>query len=87
MAPATDLRKGAAVARLTALAGSDGAMSVVTAELDLKLSGMVDGAPLFLERAGELVLVPDDGTWRIDAWDLKVIRRVAQITTTTTARS
>ena len=87
LAPATDLRKDAAVARLTALAGADGAMSVVTADLDLKLSGLVNGAPLFLERAGELVLVPEGGTWRIDAWDLKVTRRLAQATTTTTARS
>lgn len=87
MPPATDLRKDAAVARLTALAGADGAMSVVTAELDLKLSGLVDGAPLFLERAGELVLVPEGGTWRIDAWNLKVTRRLAQTTTTTTASS
>jgi hypothetical protein len=85
--PATDLRKDTAVARLTALAGADGAMSVITADLDLKLSGLVDGAPLFLERAGELVLVPEGGTWRIDAWDLKVTRRLAQTTTTTTARS
>ncbi len=87
LAPATNLRKDAAVARLTALAGADGAMSVVTADLELKLSGLVDGAPLFVERAGELVLVPDGGTWRIDAWNLKVIRRLAQSTTTTTARS
>ena len=87
LAPATDLRKDAAVARLTALAGADGAMSVVTADLDLRLSGLVNGAPLVLERAGELVLVPEGGTWRIDAWDLKVTRRLAQTTTTTTARS
>ena len=87
LAPATDLRKDAAVARLTALAGADGAMSVITADLDLRLSGLIDGAPLFVERAGELVLVPEGGTWRIDAWDLKVTRRLAQTTTTTTARS
>ena len=87
LAPATNLRKDAAVARLTALADADGAMSVISAALDLKLSGLVDGAPLFLERAGELVLVTEGGTWRLDAWDLKVIRRLAQTTTTTTARS
>ncbi|HEX2046211.1 MAG TPA: hypothetical protein VHF27_00500 [Acidimicrobiales bacterium] len=87
LAPATDLRKNAAVARLTALAGADGAMSVITAVLDLRLSGRVDGAPMFVERAGELVLVPDGGTWRIDAWDLRVIRRLAQTTTTTEASS
>ena len=87
LAPATDLRKDAGVARLTALAGADGVMSVVAAVVDLKLSGRVNGEPFFLERAGELVLMPEGGTWRIDAWDLKVTRRLAQATTTTVARS
>ena len=83
--PATDVRADAAVATLTALAGSDGSISVVTADLDLRLTGRVDGAPFALERAGELVLMPEGGRWRIDAWSLKVTRRLAQTTTTTTA--
>ena len=82
--PATDIGKEAAVATLTALAGADGTISVVTANLDLRLTGRVDGAPLTLERTGELVLMPEGGTWRIDAWDLKVTRRLADTTTTTT---
>ncbi|MDQ3898636.1 MAG: hypothetical protein M3326_15565 [Actinomycetota bacterium] len=87
LAPASDLHKDAAVATLTALAGADGTMSVVAANLELRLSGHVDGAPMFLDRTGELVLMPEGGTWRIDAWDLKVTRRLAQSTTSTTARS
>lgn len=83
-APATELRKDTAVARLTALAGADGTMSVVAADLDLKLTGVVGGAPMSLDREGELVLMPEGGTWRIDAWDLKVTRRLADLTTTTT---
>jgi hypothetical protein len=84
-APATDIREDTGVATLTALAGADGAMSVVAANLNLKLTGLVGGAPMSLERAGELVLMPDSGGWRIDAWDLKVTRRLADLTTTTTA--
>lgn len=83
--PATDLRAESAVATLTALAGTDGSISVVTAVLDLRLTGRVEGAPLSLHRAGELVLMPEGRTWRIDAWDLRVTRRLADVTTTTTA--
>ncbi|MDQ4068228.1 MAG: hypothetical protein M3203_01920 [Actinomycetota bacterium] len=87
LAPVTDLRKLEAVATLTALGGPDGTISVVTANLQLRLTGRVDGAPLALDRTGELVLMPEGGTWRIDAWDVKVTRRLASTTTTTAARS
>lgn len=84
--PASDLRKETAVATLTALAGADGVMSVVAAGLDLRLSGRVNGAPLAVVRTGELVLLPEGGTWRIDAYDVKVTRTLSQASTTTTAR-
>jgi len=85
--PVSDLRKEAAVAGMNALAGPDGAMSVVTAGLDLRLIGHVDGAKVTVVRTGEVVLVPDGGSWRIDAYDLKVVRTLAEDTTTTTVRS
>ena len=36
-------------------------------------------------RTGELVLMPEGSTWRIDAYDIQVVRTIAQDTTTTTA--
>jgi len=85
--PVSDVRKEAAVAGLTGLAGADGVMSVVTAGLDLRLIGNVDGARVTVTRTGELVLMPEGGTWRIDAYDIKVTRTLAADTTTTTVRS
>lgn len=85
--PLSDLRQQAAVARLTALAGSDGIMSVVTAAIDLRLIGHVAGSPVTVERTGEFVLMPEGGTWRIDAYDVRVTRTQAQEATTTTVRA
>lgn len=85
--PVSDVRAEAAVAGLTALAGPDGTMSVVTAGIDLRLVGHVDGALVRVTRAGELVLMPEGGTWRIDAYDIAVTRTLADETTTTTVRS
>ncbi len=86
--PVDDLRPRAVLAGLTGLAGPDGIMSVVTAGLDLRLVGTAAGAPISITRTGELVLVPDGGTWRIDAFDVLVTRTLADgATTTTTARS
>jgi hypothetical protein len=85
--PASDLRPEAVVAGLRGLAGTDGVMSVVTAGLDLRILGHVDGAPLRVVRTGEVVLMPEGGTWRIDAWDITVTRTLAEMTTTTQARS
>jgi hypothetical protein len=83
--PVSDLRSERAVAGLTGLAGTDGTVSVVTAGLELRLIGHVAGAPVTIVRTGELVLMPEGGTWRIDAYDIKVVRTVAEATTTTTA--
>ena len=83
--PLSDLRSERAVAGLTGLAGKDGTVSVVTAGLELRLIGHVAGAPVTVVRTGELVLMPEGGTWRIDAYDIKVVRTVAEATTTTTA--
>jgi hypothetical protein len=85
--PVADVRKEAAGAGLTALAGTDGTISVVTAGLDLRLMGHIAGAPVTVVRTGELVLVPEGGAWRIDAYDIRVVRTIADDTTTTTVRS
>ncbi|MGI8807316.1 MAG: hypothetical protein ACR2KK_05660 [Acidimicrobiales bacterium] len=85
--PVSDVRAEAAVAGLTALAGPDGIMSVVTAGLDLRLVGHINGALVTVTRTGELVLVPEGGTWRIDAYDISVTRTIADSITTTTVRS
>lgn len=85
--PVSEVRKESAVAGLTALAGADGIMSVVTAGLDLRLVGHINGALVTVTRTGELVLVPEGGTWRIDAYDISVTRTIADSITTTTVRS
>ncbi|HJV08697.1 MAG TPA: hypothetical protein VJ653_03425 [Acidimicrobiales bacterium] len=85
--PLSDLREETGVAQLTGLAGADGVMSVITANLDLRLIGHVAGSPVTVVRTGELVLMPEGGRWRIDAYDLKVVRSQAEDTTTTTVRS
>lgn len=87
LAPATELRRVKAQATLYALAAPDAVMSVVSAELDLRLTGLVNGAPLTVSRTGELVLLLEPGGWRIDAWDLRVIRTLAGVTTTTAAKT
>ena len=83
--PISDLRSERSVAGLTALAGRDGKVSVVTAGLDLRLIGHIAGTPVTVVRTGELVLMPEGTTWRIDAYDIQVVRTVAQDTTVTTA--
>lgn len=83
--PVSDLRSERAIAGLTALAGQDGKVSVVTAGLDLHLVGHVAGEPVSVVRTGEVVLMPEGNTWRIDAYDIQVTRTLAQDTTTTTA--
>jgi len=85
--PVRDVQAEAAVAGLTALAGPDGSMSVVTAGIDLRLIGHINGALVRVNRSGELVLMPEGGTWRIDSYDIAVTRTLADETTTTTVRS
>ena len=85
--PAADLRRERGVATLTGLGGRDAVLSVVSAQLDLRLTGQVNGAPFTVVRMGELVLILDGPTWRIDAWDLRVTRSLAGMATTTTVRT
>jgi hypothetical protein len=85
--PATGVTQEAAVARLTALAGDDGVVSVVSAWLDLRLSATVDGSEVTVAHSGELVFLPEDGTWKIDGYDVRASRDSTAPVTTTTARS
>lgn len=85
--PATGVSGNAGPATLTALAGSDGTISVVTARLDLRLRAEVDGTSVIITRTGELVLMPEDGSWRIDAYDIRVNRDSPGARTTTTGSS
>ena len=85
--PVSDVRAESVVAGLNGLAGPDGILSVVTAGLDLRLIGHIDGALVRVTRTGELVLMPEGGAWRIDAYDIHVTRTLADDTTTTTVRS
>lgn len=85
--PAVGIKPVSSVATLTALAGEDGVMSVISADLDLRIAAQVDGAPLTIARTGELVLVPEGGAWKIDAYSLTVRRDTAAATTSTTVRA
>jgi hypothetical protein len=60
---------------LTGYSGADGAISVVNAVLSLNLSGTTAAGTSFtIKRSGNLTLVDDGGTWRIDSFDLSVDR-------------
>lgn len=86
--PVADLRPNVATVGFTGLAGSDGTMSVITAGVDLRVTGQVGGRPVTIVRTGELVLVPEGAGWRIDAYDITVTRtRADGGATTTTAHS
>lgn len=68
------IRKQRAVATLAALADRDGSVRVVSVDVDLRLLADLDGEQVTIARAGELVLVPEGGAWRIDSYDLRASR-------------
>lgn len=82
--PTTDVHADAVVANLTALAGTDGTVSVVSATLDLRLTGRANGVPVTVRRTGDVVLLPDSGTWKIDAYDISATRTLGDAPATTT---
>lgn len=57
-------------ARLTVVTAPDGTAAFVTAQIDVSHAVTVEGTPVDIVRGGELVLVPDRGSWRIDAFDV-----------------
>lgn len=85
LGPATGAEARAATADLTVLMGADGAAAVV-ASVHLRVVGTTVGAPLSVERAGELLLVDGEGGWKVGGYDVTATREVGGAVTTTTAR-
>ena len=85
LASAGSVRTEKVTAGLTALAGADGAMTVVAAAVDLHLRAGDDDDPVTIARRGHLVLVPEGGGWKIDGYDVRTTRDGGDGTTTTTA--
>ena len=85
LASAGSVRTEKVTAGLTALAGADGAMNVVTASVDLRLETGGDD-PVKIARSGQLVLVPEADGWKIDGYDVRTTRDGGDGATTTTAR-
>ncbi|MGH9222336.1 MAG: hypothetical protein ACRD2W_00700 [Acidimicrobiales bacterium] len=79
------LKVSAAEADLTALLGPDG-VAVMAAGIKLVVTGAVDGAPLTVERTGELLLGADGDSWRVTGYHVRVTRDAAGAVTTTTVR-
>lgn len=84
---AGDLRAEAVTARLAALADAGGAVTVVSAAVELRLrTGGAEG--LTIVRTGDLVLLADGEAWKIDGYDIRTSRDSGDgvVTTTTAAR-
>lgn len=56
--------------RLTAVTGPGGSVEFVTAQIDMAHAVPSNDGFVDLVRSGELVLVPHEGAWRIDAFDV-----------------
>jgi hypothetical protein len=64
----------AAPVKLTGLADGDGKIVVVTANLDATTTTKTAKGKVSIKRAGDLVLTPADGTWKISGYTLTVDR-------------
>ncbi len=71
---------------LTGLADGAGTVVVVTANVDATTTTKTAKGRLVIKRTGDLVLEPDNGTWKITGYTLNVVRagRAAIPTPTTT---
>lgn len=83
--PVESLRSDVADLGLTGVAGPDGKIAVMAARFTVKLNGVTAATPLVVQRDGDFVLVPEDGAWRIDAYDVRASRTTPGGTTETTA--
>lgn len=68
------VRQDRANAKLTALTAPDGAVVLVTAQVELAHTVDAGDADVALVRTGELVLVDDGGSWKVDAFDIRTSR-------------
>ena len=60
---------------LASVAGPDGVVGVVAAQLDIKLRAVGPELDVDINHYGEVVLVPEaDGTWRIDSFAVETAR-------------
>ncbi len=73
--------------KLVGLAEGDGSIVLVSAEIGLVVHGKVKGGTVDVTRRAQLVLANDNGTWKIDGWDVGVQRSAPGITPTTTTAS
>lgn len=65
-----DVHQERANARLTALTAPGGEVVLVTAQIDMVHTVSSGDGAVDVVRAGEVVLVPDRGSWRIDGFDI-----------------
>jgi hypothetical protein len=60
---------------LRGVLGPDGKVGVVVATIDLHVGGTAaDGTAVSIHRSGDLTMIDDGGTWKIDSFQLKVER-------------
>lgn len=80
LAPATAVARRGATAELTVLVGPDGKPAIVSAEVRLRLAVIAPRATAAdrategfeVDRRATLVLVPERGEWRVEAYDVVV---------------
>lgn len=70
----TSIMPDAVTVKLSSVAGPDGAVALIGARLDVKLHAVGPRIDMDIVRDGELVLAPQDGTWRIDSFGLRTTR-------------
>lgn len=78
------IKVGATPIALTGLVDGDGNVVLVTANLDSTTTTKTAKGKLSIKRAGELVLTPDNGTWKISGYTLTVDRLGKGVGPTTT---
>jgi hypothetical protein len=70
----------------TGLADAEGAIVLVSANLDLKITARAEKGTVTVQRTGSFVFAPDpSGVWKITGWTFAVTRGGSALPTTTTA--